>query len=214
MNSTNQSKPRLHQYRLASDQKMLKPILSLVGSILLFGCATPTLTIQDPTPKDIVRFDADSVEVVLSAAIEPRRADPWSSRPVPLYEEIQTQLHEAIMRNAASHIVAAEIGTEKKVIVQISRAVITDTVQAIKNVPFVGILALGMKEEYSVIIEGYVEIEDDQGRVISRAPIRANAKELAVNGADILNKVIEDALILLHDEIIRNSRRYLHAYLL
>lgn len=196
-----------------------KIFISILILALISGCAPIVLNIKDTPSVEVVKLNVDKVEIVNIATVEPWRNDPLSSRPNPLRQDVQTQFHEAINRNAVYALIAAGISSNKKVIIRIDRAVVMKTTQGIRNVPFLGLLLLGVEEEYSAFIEGAIEIEDDQKKVIDKADIRVSTTmkghdatvEQIKEGA---SNVINEALISLQKEIIEKSKRYLHKHLL
>ena len=90
--------------------------------------------------------------------------------------------------------------------------------QGIKSVVFIGFLFFGMEEEYTAIIDGTIEIEDSEKRVIDKTDLHV---KITVKGntttrkqiEEGTNKVINDALIALQKEVIEKSDRYLYKYL-
>lgn len=194
-------------------------ILIVVMFVPLTGCAPLVLNIKDPSPQEVVKLNVEKIEFINSAKVETGGPSVLADSIFPCPEDMQLQFHEAIKRNAVNPVIITGSASNERAIIRINRAVVMRTVKGVKGIPILGILFLGIKEDYSAIIEGVIEIEDEQKRVIHKADFSSSATikgdattvEQIKEGA---SNVINEVLISLQKEIVEQSKRYLYKHLL
>ncbi len=173
-------------------------------------------------PQKKIVLNVAEVDIINDAPIEKHYyistfPSAGSTAESPFRETIQSQFHHIIIK-FLNNLIAGNQTSEKKAIVRINRAVGIVSFPAARNIPVIGLLFVGEKDEYITIISGNIEIEDNQGHVIDKASFNVQTKIKksipwdTKESMKFTNELIRKTIPSLEQEIEKTVNRYLYKY--
>jgi hypothetical protein len=196
--------------------------LSVLCGLLFLACCGSDIRLDiaetSLEPSSPVRIAVAQVQIVNDSPIKEKALQ--APQAALLAEPIQSEFDAALACLLGRLVLPAEVGTDRAV-VRIENASITSTYHPAKDIAIVGLIALasGVTEEYTAVIEGAIEIENNQDRVIKvvRFSVFGSATDKSGTDEEVSRGASAAAIAALQElqrDIPAKIERYLHEYAL
>lgn len=199
---------------------MIKVLTLVLIALLFIGC----VRLEDPMPltvpqMNVVKMNVVKIEIIDKSYYDTNKGGYFSSSGMRNFHPFFYQTLKENVLGIIQSSIEPSLNGSNKLVVTINRLEAKNTWNSAKAVPIIELFAIGSEETIVAVIEILLEIENSDGQVIASTVIttRGEAKESLSSPENLragYSRAMTDAIKSLNIEIVKQSNRVLHTYLI